>query len=76
MPSPSSQTTWTRCVTHSAVFPSGWEDSHRAGPLGEQNAPGACVFEPDEAQTGMFSGCFHPVNSRTAIVADDEDGAS
>jgi hypothetical protein len=39
----------TRCITHACVFPAGWEDAHRAGGLGEQNAAGACVFEPDDA---------------------------
>lgn len=38
--------TRVRCVTHSAVFPAGWEDGHRSGPLGEQNTTGACAFEP------------------------------
>lgn len=37
-------TTWVTCTTHAAKFPAGWEDSHRAGPLGEQNTTGACVF--------------------------------
>lgn len=39
-----SDTTWVTCTTHSVKFPAGWEEGHRAGPLGEQNTTGACVF--------------------------------
>lgn len=43
-------TTWVTCTTHAATFPAGWEDEHKRGPLGEQNAAGECHFETDEAE--------------------------
>jgi hypothetical protein len=42
-------TRWVLCTTHSAIFPAGWEEGHKSGPLGERHAPGACKFENEEA---------------------------
>lgn len=39
---------WVTCETHAARFPVGFEDGHRAGPLGEQNSTGECVLVTDE----------------------------
>jgi hypothetical protein len=35
---------WILCTTHSVKFPAGQEETHKAGPCGEQNTAGRCAF--------------------------------